>query len=94
MLHCFRSIHADASLKTIAGSATLTCYYYFGKNAFCDATYQLRSGTLIGGNAIAFSATHFRGCDHGRHEQVPHGDRDAEASPSGKQAQRLDFAIE
>src|ERR1700722_3860195 len=88
------NLYTDASLKTIAGSATLTCYYYFGKNAFCDATYQLRSGTLIGGNAIAFSATHFAVAITGGTSKYLTVTGDAEASPSGKQAQRLDFAIE
>ena len=32
---------------------------YFFKNAFCDATFQLRSGTLIGAGALNFSSQTF-----------------------------------
>lgn len=37
-------VYRNARLTGKVGSAVYTCQYYFSKNGFCDAEYQLRGG--------------------------------------------------
>jgi hypothetical protein len=48
-----------APKASATASATYTCLYAFDKNAFCDATYSLPGGSLIGAGAFAFKATRY-----------------------------------
>jgi hypothetical protein len=52
-------VFTDSSLKTSAGSATLTCRYYFKQSQFCDVLYQLNGGTIYGDGAFGYSADSF-----------------------------------
>jgi hypothetical protein len=52
-------IYTDSSLRVRAGTATLTCVYNFNKNAYCNATYELKDGTLIGDGPFSFTNTRF-----------------------------------
>ncbi len=52
------TIYGDKALKHAIGHAAYTCQYFFGRDGFCDATFQLNSGTtLVGAGAFNFSAT-------------------------------------
>jgi hypothetical protein len=53
------SIYTSPTLKTRAGSAVLSCTYNFGEDAFCDASYQLDSGSLYGSAAFNFNTSAF-----------------------------------
>lgn len=50
------NLYTSKDRKQLAGTATLTCMYNFNKNAFCDATYELTGGTLVGAAALNFDA--------------------------------------
>ncbi len=54
------SLYSDPAFKHPVGSAIYTCFYYFDKNAFCDTTYQLTHGVVVGGAALVFNATTFK----------------------------------
>jgi hypothetical protein len=87
-------LYTAPDLKTKAGSAVFTCFYYFGKDAFCDATYQLRGGTLFGGNAFGFDATTFAIAITSGTSKYLGMAGDVQQSPSGKQTERLSFTIQ
>jgi hypothetical protein len=53
------SIYSDPSLKLKAGTAAFTCLYEFTRNAFCDATYQLKRGTILASGTVSFDAGTF-----------------------------------
>jgi len=52
-------VYKAPSRMTKVGTATFTCQYNFNKNAFCDAVYTLKNGTLYGAGAFNFNATAF-----------------------------------
>jgi hypothetical protein len=45
--------------KTSAGNVIFVCWYNFNRDGFCDASFQLKDGTLIGKGAFNFSDTKF-----------------------------------
>lgn len=49
-------LHTDAALKTRAGLETLTCFYLFAKDAFCDVTLNLADGNLVASGVFSFAA--------------------------------------
>ena len=53
------NVFKTGSLQTTIGSAVFTCQYYFDKNAFCDVSFQMNGGTLIGAGTLNFNATTF-----------------------------------
>jgi hypothetical protein len=53
-------LYKSAAFKGQTGSAVLTCQYYFDHYAFCDASFQMKSGgTLIGQGTFSFDAKSF-----------------------------------
>ncbi len=50
------ALFTSASKKTSAGSAIFICQYGFDQNAFCDAAFQLKGGTLIGKGEFNFNS--------------------------------------
>ena len=52
-------VYKSSDLKTKIGTATFSCQYNFNKNAFCEAVYTLKNGTLYGAGAFNFNATAF-----------------------------------
>ena len=46
----------DQSKKTAAGSAIVICQYNFNQDAFCDASFQLNGGSLVGKGAFNFNS--------------------------------------
>jgi hypothetical protein len=54
------NLYTSPSLSKRAGAATFICQYNFTKNAFCDASFQLKAGgTLIADGSFNFEATSF-----------------------------------
>ena len=53
------NIYADAALTRRVGLAVITCQYSFGRNGFCDASFQMNGGTLIAAGTVGFDATQF-----------------------------------
>ena len=47
----------DSALKSSAGTAVFVCQYGLKKSSFCDATFQLSGGNLVGFDSSTFSAT-------------------------------------
>jgi len=52
-------LYTKADLKSKAGSGVFICWYNFNQNAFCDASFQLSNGSLIGKGAFSFNAPKF-----------------------------------
>jgi len=52
-------LYSDAAHHKPAGVAIFSCQYYFNRNAFCTASYQLKSGNVIAGGASQFNANNF-----------------------------------
>jgi len=53
------TVYSDAARHKPVGVAAFTCQYYFDRNAFCDATYELKRGNLTAGGASVFDANNF-----------------------------------
>jgi hypothetical protein len=87
------NVFKTGSLQTTLGSAVFTCQYYFDKNAFCDASFQMNGGTLIGAGAFSFNATQFALAITGGYGKYTGFTGDVQATPSGKFAQRLSFTL-
>jgi hypothetical protein len=88
------NLYTAPDLKTSAGSAVLTCFYAFNQNAFCDATYALKAGVLIGGNEVGFNAKSFALAITGGTGKYLTLTGDVTSLLGAKQVQRLDFALQ
>jgi hypothetical protein len=86
-------LYTDAALKTSVGSAIFTCTYNFNKHAFCDASYQLNGGVLIGAGAFNFNAGTFAVAITGGTGKYANATGDISATPAAKHSQRLAFVI-
>jgi len=53
------NLYTSQSRKHLVGTAAFTCTYNFDKNGYCDATYQLGGGLLVGAGAIDFNAKNY-----------------------------------
>jgi hypothetical protein len=49
-------LYRDAALKKKAGSALVICWYSFNENGFCDASFKLADGSLIGKGTFNFNS--------------------------------------
>jgi hypothetical protein len=87
------NVFKTGSLETNLGSAVFTCQYYFNKNAFCDVSFQMNGGTLMGAGAFNFSASTFALAITGGYGTYSGMTGDVSATPSGKFAQRLFFTL-
>jgi len=86
-------LYSSTNLKTSVGSATFTCTYNFNKHAFCDASYQLSGGVLLGAGAFDFNAGTFAIAITGGTGKFMTATGEISATPSGKHAQRLAFVL-
>ncbi len=86
-------VYSGKSLASKVGTAVYTCQYYFDKNAFCDATFQLAGGTLVAAGTLNFTAPTFALAITGGYGRYAGAAGDVEASPQGKLAQRLVFVL-
>jgi hypothetical protein len=87
------NVFKTGSLETSVGSAVFTCQYYFDKNAFCDVSFQMNGGTLMGAGAFNFNASKFALAITGGYGKYSGATGDVQATPSGKLAQRLNFTL-
>jgi len=83
------SVYASSDLKKTVGTALFTCEYNFDKNAFCDATYQLSGGTLVGAGQFNFNASSFAIAITGGTGKYRGRQGDLEASPGPVHSQKL-----
>ncbi len=86
-------VYTSPGLQSKAGSAVYTCWYYFNKNAFCDASFQLKGGTLIAAGTLNFEGKKFALAITGGYGKFSRMTGDVEASASGKNAQHLAFVL-
>ena len=54
------NVYKDPSLRQGAGVAHITCQFSTTTNAFCDATYELDNGTLVGSGMVDFATSSFQ----------------------------------
>jgi hypothetical protein len=87
------TVYTNGRLTKKGGSAVYTCQYYFAKNAFCDASFQLAGGTVFGAGTLNFNATKFALAITGGSGKYIRTKGDVQVSPLGKQAQRLVFVL-
>ena len=83
----------NSTLKPQSGSAIYTCQYNFFKNAFCDATFQLKNGTLLGAGALNFNSQTFAMTITGGTGAYRGLSGDVQATPNGTHAQHLVFRL-
>jgi len=87
------TIYKDAALKTRVGTAEITCQFNLNKNAFCDATYQLSDGTLIGAGTVDFKTSSFVLAVTGGTGRYQGVRGDLESTPAAHRAQRVAFDL-
>jgi hypothetical protein len=87
------SLFADASLDRSAGSAIFTCQYNFNKNAYCDAVYQLATGTLFAAGAFNYDANSFALAITGGSGPYFGSTGGIQVSPGPKHSQRLALTL-
>jgi hypothetical protein len=87
------NIYSNPSLKSKIGVAVFSCVYNFAKDGFCDATFQLQSGTLIGDGAFNFNAKSFALAVTGGYGTYTDLKGSAEESPTSNHAQRYVFTL-
>jgi len=76
------------------GSAVYTCQYYFDKNAFCDASFQINNeGTLVGAGTFNFNARRFILAITGGYGTYAGAKGEVAVSPDGNRAQRVTFTL-
>jgi hypothetical protein len=87
------NLYSDSSLKKQIGTADFLCQYNFDRNAFCNANFQLDSGTIVGAGNIAFDASVFSLSVTGGGRDYLDDIGDVEVDPSVKGAQRVNFFL-
>ena len=83
--------YGTQTLTKTTGNAVFTCQYYFFKNAFCDASFTLKNGTLIAAGALNFASQSFSLAVTGGTGAYTGLSGAVNVTPSGKNAQKLDF---
>lgn len=87
-------LYTSPDRKTSVGSAIFTCTYNFNRHAFCDASYQLDGGLLLGAGAFDFNAGTFSVAITGGTGKYAAASGDILATPAAKHSQRLAFVID
>jgi hypothetical protein len=82
-------VYTSPKRTTKAGSAVLTCQYYFDKNGFCDETIQLKQGTLFAVGPFSFDAKSFALVVTGGSGGFAGVSGDLRQSPGGNRTERL-----
>jgi hypothetical protein len=52
-------LYKNSSRKGVAGTALYSCTYNFNRNGYCDASWKLKDGTLVGGGPVDFDSKTF-----------------------------------
>jgi hypothetical protein len=87
-------LYTSPDRKTSVGSAIFTCTYNFNRHAFCDASYQLAGGVILGAGAFNFNAGTFAVAITGGTGKYAAATGDISATPAAKHSQRLAFIID
>jgi len=86
-------LYRDPTMRRFLGYATFICQYAFNKNAFCNASYQLDGGQLMGQGAFNFSASTFQLAIVGGTGEYRGLTGNMKAAPAVRHTQKLDFAL-
>ncbi len=89
------NLYTNASLKTRAGTAIFVCQYNFNKDAYCDASFQLKNGgTLIASGAFNFAASKFALAVTGSYGTYFDKTGSVRETPTANHAQKLSFQLD
>ncbi len=88
------NVYTTSALGGKPGAALYMCQYYFAKNAFCDAQFQVKGGSLSAAGTLNFDGSTFELAITGGTGSYLGASGDVHASPSGHQAQKIAFQIE
>jgi hypothetical protein len=87
------ALYSAASQKVKVGTATFTCVYAFARSAFCDATYQIKGGTLFAAGTFSFDAKTFDLAIVGGTGSYDRASGDLTSSEASNGAQRVGFVL-
>jgi hypothetical protein len=87
------NLFADPNLKTKAGSVEFVCIYGFNKDGYCDVSFRLRGGDLIGTSDFSFTDTTFSVAVTGGSGKYEGTTGAMLESPSVNHSQRLVFSL-
>jgi hypothetical protein len=87
------TVYTRSDLTAKTGSAVFTCHYAFGKNAFCNASFELKGSLLFGAGPLNFGASRFTLAITGGSGKYAGASGELRASPSGKHGQRMTFVL-
>jgi hypothetical protein len=87
------TIYKDAALKARVGTASITCQFNQNKLSFCDASYQLNNGTLLGTGPINFKSSSFAIAIVGGSGKYQDLRGELDGAPAAHRAQRLTFEL-
>jgi hypothetical protein len=87
------NVYKGADLKQRIGTAKITCQYNFNLHAFCDATYQLQNGTLVGAGPIDFNTPGFAIAITGGTGAYQGLRGELDSTPAAHRAQRLRITL-
>jgi hypothetical protein len=87
------AVYSSNALKKSVGTAVFTCTYNFDRNAFCDAVYTLKGGSLIGAGAFNFDAGRFSIAITGGTGKYRSANGDLQATPAKNKAQHLTIVL-
>ena len=86
-------IYNTPRLTRQAGTATFVCQYDLNKNAFCETSYFVSDGTILGEGEFNFNAQRFTLTVTGGTGAYERASGVMMASPSPNHAQRLAFTL-
>jgi hypothetical protein len=87
-------MYTSATLKKRVGSAVFSCYYAFDLIAFCEATYELNDGTLVGGGVVDFKMSNFAIAITGGTGKYDGVRGDVQSAAAERHAQRMVFVLD
>ena len=87
------NLYGQPTLNAQSGGAIYTCQYAFAKNAFCDATFKLKNGTLIAAGAFNFNSPNFAMTVTDGTGAYNGLSGDVQLTPQGAHAQHLVFQV-
>jgi hypothetical protein len=87
------NVFTGADLKHRVGTAKITCQYNFNLLAFCDATYELGNGTILGAGQIDFKTSSFKIAVTGGTGAYQGRTGELDSTPATNRAQRLAITL-
>jgi hypothetical protein len=87
-------LYRDRSASHLVGQATLTCNYYFSKNAFCQGVYTLGASVIFANGAFNFNASRFTLTLAGGSGRYDDANGVLDTSPVTNHMQRIVFQME